>query len=83
MIFHSYRYIFDVDSSSPETPIISQTTRELCKILVPLLKCEMTDMRESIVVGLSHISPAGFRLVLIQSIGVNGIDEWQHIVILR
>jgi hypothetical protein len=36
----------------------------LLKLVVPLLRCEMTDMCDTVVVGLGAINPASFEYVL-------------------
>jgi len=36
----------------------------LLKLLVPLLRCEMTDMKDTIVVGLGAINPASLACLL-------------------
>ena len=56
------------DSATNERPEVKSptsnvTAKDLFKILVPLIKCEPTDMRESIVTGLGHINPEIFRYV--------------------
>ena len=49
------------------------SAEKLFKMLVPQIKCDVPDMRESVIIGLGHINPVSFRSVL----GFNfiGIEE--------
>lgn len=63
-------YLF-CSASSPDTPdhfdLVSRpvspgmTARELFKSLTTYIKCEVTEMRETAVVGMGHINPPVFR----------------------
>ena len=37
------------------------TARQLFKLLVPLIKCDLTEMQESVVTALIQLNPATFR----------------------
>ncbi|BHF74935.1 hypothetical protein SprV_0501802500 [Sparganum proliferum] len=41
-----------------------ENARDLVKLILPLLRCEQVELRESIICGLSRIQPAAFRDVL-------------------
>lgn len=41
-----------------------EKARDLVKIIIPLLRCEHPELRESVICGLSRIQPAAFRDVL-------------------
>ncbi|CAH8433161.1 unnamed protein product [Dicrocoelium dendriticum] len=57
--------VTNVDSKSHTSPVvIRDTARDLVKLLVPLLRCEQSDIRDSAVGALGRINPASFRDVL-------------------
>ncbi|VDM00557.1 unnamed protein product [Schistocephalus solidus] len=41
-----------------------ENARDLVKLILPLLRCEQVELRESVICGLSRIQPAAFRDVL-------------------
>uniref|UniRef100_A0A0R3VY62 Parkin coregulated gene protein n=1 Tax=Taenia asiatica TaxID=60517 RepID=A0A0R3VY62_TAEAS len=41
-----------------------EKARDLVKIIIPLLRCEHPELRDSVICGLSRIQPAAFRDVL-------------------
>ncbi len=43
------------------SPGPSVTARDLAKTLVPLIRCDANDMRETIISGLGHINPVALR----------------------
>ena len=63
--------IFYCRNSSPDSvasertemksPSPNVTSKDLAKMLVPLIRCDTTDMRETIISGLGHINPEAFR----------------------
>ena len=47
----------DVRSATGST----SSGRDLFKLLVPQIKCDVTDMRESVITALGHINPSAFQ----------------------
>lgn len=43
--------------------LAKDNARDLVKIIIPLLRCEQIELRESVICGLSRIQPAAFRFV--------------------
>ena len=42
------------------SPGANMTAKDLFKTLVPLIRCDSSDMRETVVVGLGRINPEAF-----------------------
>ena len=51
----------DARGASPAT---AQHARDLFKLLVPQLKCDLSDMRESVIMALGHVNPYALRELL-------------------
>ena len=60
MIFIDYRTATESDKSEKNG---SNSVSALFHLLVPLMKCESADMRDTIVNGLGYTNPAVFKLV--------------------
>ena len=44
-----------------KSPSAHMTAKDLFKTLVPLIRCDVSDMRETVVIGLGRINPEAFR----------------------
>ena len=49
-----------------KSPSAHMTAKDLFKTLVPLIRCDVSDMRETVVIGLGRINPEAFRSVKVQ-----------------
>lgn len=49
------------DSSDHRPQATSASAKDLYKLLTPQVKCDLADMRESIIIGLGHTNPAAFK----------------------
>ncbi len=63
LLFHRNSSPDSVASERAEmkSPGPSVTARDLAKTLVPLIRCDANDMRETIISGLGHINPVALR----------------------
>ena len=69
LFIHSFIYYMFDRSSSPESAgesrnPTSSTASNLFRLLIPLMKCENSDMRDTVVNGVGYCNPAVFKLVL-------------------